>query len=41
MQRETLVHRRSLIEWGRLQPETVVLSGDLKTFLALDPEKTE
>jgi len=29
MQRETLVHRRSLVEWGRLQPETIVLSGDL------------
>lgn len=31
MERETLVHRRSLIEWGRQQPESIVLSGDLTT----------
>lgn len=29
MKRETLVHRRCLIDWGAKQPETVVLSGDL------------
>lgn len=29
MRRERLVHRRALIEWGRLQPESLVLSGDL------------
>lgn len=29
MNREIQVHRRSLIEWGRRQPESLVLSGDL------------
>lgn len=29
MTRETLVHRRCLIDWGAKQPEAVVLSGDL------------
>lgn len=36
MKRETLVHRRSLIEWGRLQPESVVLSGDLTVACEAD-----
>ena len=29
MKRERLVHRRALVEWGRLQPESLALSGDL------------
>jgi transketolase len=29
MKRAQQVHRAALIEWGRLQPESVVLSGDL------------
>ena len=36
MKRETLVHRRSLIEWGRLAPESVVLSGDLTVACEAD-----
>ena len=36
MKRETQVHRRSLIEWGRLQPESVVLSGDLTVSCEAD-----
>ncbi len=36
MKRETLVHRRSLIDWGRLQPETVLLSGDLTVACEAD-----
>ena len=29
MKRETQVHRRCLVRWGELQPESIVLSGDL------------
>lgn len=36
MKRETLVHRRSLIEWGSLQPESIVLSGDLTVACEAD-----
>ena len=36
VKRETLVHRRSLVEWGRLQPESVVLSGDLTVACEAD-----
>lgn len=36
MKRETLVHRRSLVEWGRLAPESVVLSGDLTVACEAD-----
>ncbi|MGI9612698.1 MAG: transketolase family protein [Acidimicrobiales bacterium] len=33
---ETQVHRQSLIDWGRRQPETVLLSGDLTVACEAD-----
>lgn len=36
MKRERQVHRQCLIEWGRQQVETVVLSGDLTTSCEAD-----
>lgn len=36
MKRERQVHRASLIEWGRQQPETLVLSGDLTASCEAD-----
>ena len=36
MRRERQVHRQALIEWGRLQPESLVLSGDLTASCEAD-----
>lgn len=36
MKRETQVHRKSLVEWGKLQPESIVLSGDLTSACEAD-----
>ena len=36
MTRERQVHRKSLLEWGRRQPETVVISGDLTSACEAD-----
>ncbi len=36
MKRESRVHRASLIKWGKLQPESVVLSGDLTVSCEAD-----
>lgn len=36
MKKERQVHRKSLLEWGRRQPETVVISGDLTAACEAD-----
>ena len=36
MKKERQVHRKSLLEWGRRQPETVVISGDLTSACEAD-----
>ena len=41
MSRERLVHRAALIEWGRKQPESIVLSGDLTASCEADGFRQE
>ena len=41
MSRERQVHRAALIEWGRKQPESIVLSGDLTASCEADGFRQE